>query len=486
MLPGIPQESMHLYLDEQSLKVAKVITRNHEKTVAGIFYQKIEGLSAEDILRTLLDAKQILGLRSKNVRLVISSRRIITKSIEVPSLDPIEISDIIRLQAGRHTPFSKEEIIVGHINLEVILERYMKSLIAIVPNDTIRVATNTLDIGGFQIESICLIPELLSYALVKEKNLDDASPPQALIHVDQDYSDLVIIRQKKTFFVRNIPIGAKQLAASKDAQQRFVDEITKSIDAYQNDESESPPEDFYIAGVETNAVQALKSSLEASLKKKIEPVFGPDSMCLSPAAADEIKRHKDVSFLDVIFEGAYGELCLIDLLPQDLKIRRNFRRRGQEIFVGGICLLIIFILTMGTSMTRIYFSTLYFTELESQFEERSIEVDDLIFLSDQTRAIREFKSQKGKAMRVLNELATLLPSEMYLKEVILEDSDGKFTITGTSGLMSTVFSFVTDFENSPYFQNVTTDYTKSRKEGKLDVADFGISASIEENLEPTG
>ena len=81
---------------------------------------------------------------------------------------------------------------------------------------------------------------------------------------------------------------------------------------------------------------------------------------------------------------------------------------------------------------------------------------------------------------MLDEFQKVLPQEMYLSEISLTD-DGHVSIKGTSKLMSTVFSFVTELENSPRFKNVTSDYTKSRKENDQDVSDFGLSALLEES-----
>src|SRR5690242_14687932 len=40
-----------------------------------------------------------------------------SKTIEVPSFDPQEIKSIINLQVNRHTPYSREEVLIGYVNL---------------------------------------------------------------------------------------------------------------------------------------------------------------------------------------------------------------------------------------------------------------------------------------------------------------------------------------------------------------------------------
>ena len=102
-------------------------------------------------------------------------------------------------------------------------------------------------------------------------------------------------------------------------------------------------------------------------------------------------------------------------------------------------------------------------------------------LSDQVRLVNDFKSKRGVASSVFNELQRILPPQMYLSEITLTP-DNHLTVKGTSELMSVIFSFVTDFEKSEYFKTVTSDYTKSRKENDKDVSDFGLSAVLEDSI----
>lgn len=46
--------------------------------------------------------------------------------------------------------------------------------------------------------------------------------------------------------------------------------------------------------------------------------------------------------------------------------------------------------------------------------------------------------------------------------------------------MSRVFAFVTDLEDSPYFQDVEAEETKTRKAQGVEVADFRITCKIPE------
>lgn len=52
------------------------------------------------------------------------------------------------------------------------------------------------------------------------------------------------------------------------------------------------------------------------------------------------------------------------------------------------------------------------------------------------------------------------------------------TVSGTAATMSRVFAFVTQIEESNYFSAVKTKETKTRKEGKQEVADFSVECVL--------
>ncbi|HQL41623.1 MAG TPA: hypothetical protein PLO93_04940, partial [Candidatus Omnitrophota bacterium] len=86
--------------------------------------------SDDEISSIIAQTTMSFGLKKPQVICVLSSSFVTTKNIEIPSLDPGEIASIIELQAGRHTPYSREEIIIGYINFGVYQKNYSKVLLA--------------------------------------------------------------------------------------------------------------------------------------------------------------------------------------------------------------------------------------------------------------------------------------------------------------------------------------------------------------------
>ena len=156
------KDLLHLYLDENALKIARSSISRGQRVVSGLYYKDLTGLQPENIRTEITKGVTVLGGKLNTVSVVLASKYIITKTIEVPSLDQKEIEDIVRLQAVRHTPYSKEEVIVGYINLDVILERYTKALLVIASNENVRKKTDLMERLGLNIHRVCLVPEVMA------------------------------------------------------------------------------------------------------------------------------------------------------------------------------------------------------------------------------------------------------------------------------------------------------------------------------------
>jgi|GEM_PF-4308133 len=481
MIDSLFSESVNALIDDHGLKMAKFRTSSGKRLVVDVYYKPLEVLIPQKLAHELRLGLISLKAKNRRVGLLIPSKHAITKNVEVPSLDPEEIGNIVRLQAVRHTPYSREEVIVQHINLEVMLERYTKVLLVIISNETVRRRTDSIELAGLEIEAVHLTSEVLAASVTDTPPpaADGSEGTTALIHLEAEDTELVIVYAAKPYFIRSIPVGLIHLKQDRAAAlQQLTDEFKKTYEAYLSEEHGRTIGRFIFSGIRGPEMDALSKALRDSF-----PVPGAvrrieDMVALTPEAAEKMATYPQVGFGELLFDGSTEKPPQVDLLPDDLKVRRTFRNKGRDIFIAGVFVLIMFGLVVSTFLVKIYFRSGYLREMTANFEIKQREARELDALSEQTRQVREFTSKKRFGIRVLDELETLLPKEMYLSEIALTD-DGKIQIKGTSELMSTVFSFVTEMENNPHFKTVTSDYTRSRKEGDKDVCDFGLSANWE-------
>ncbi len=206
------REVIYVNLSSDNLKFAYARITPKKKEIINLSSYNIQGLPDEDISKIVKTYLTSLKLKEPEVINIISAHSTITKNIEIPSQDSKEIEDIIKLQASRHTPYSREEIIIGYINIGTYRKHYTKILLIIVTLSLVRRQIEILEKANLKVENIYFAPELMSQISPKifKQGITDSSL-FALVHVDMNFSDFIVTSKGKLIFTRSIPVGVQQL-----------------------------------------------------------------------------------------------------------------------------------------------------------------------------------------------------------------------------------------------------------------------------------
>ncbi len=155
LLAGVTsRDVVGIEINDASLKLAHVRHSPASAEVAGLLSRNIAGLPNEEVSKIIAGSFGELKLNNPVIVNIIPSHLVITKNIEVPSIDPREIKEIINLQAGRHTPYSREEIIVDYINIGISKHSYTKILLVIVERNVIKRQFDILDKAGVKSQKV--------------------------------------------------------------------------------------------------------------------------------------------------------------------------------------------------------------------------------------------------------------------------------------------------------------------------------------------
>jgi Tfp pilus assembly PilM family ATPase len=462
-----------------TLKLAYLKPSYNKMEVENLFTWSVSGLDDSDISKLLKTAFTDLKLKNPYIINIVPSNLVITKNIEIPSNDQEEIKEIINLQAGRHTPYSREEIIVDYVNIGTYKHNYTKILLVIVTRNVIKRQFDILNRTGFRLEKIFFAPEGLSWFASKVMKLETKNSPRCMVHVDELVTDFVVIYDDKPIFVRSMPIGAQHLANERERyESRFVEELKKSLEAYHNENIEKTPDLLILSG----AIEEIKD-LDVALNNglhvpvKAEPYF--KYLSLSGEVLKNISRAaRHSSFLNVIAPILGREDIKVDLVPEEAKLSKSVEERGRDLIKTGIFALTLFVLVCFVLISNIYFKSSYLTKLNVKEGELSKEAETLEKNFTELGLIRGYLSGRGYSLEVLNELYDIISMDTQVDDIKFS-ADGKFSIRGTANTMSSVFSFVDRLEKSKYFKDVKTRYTTKRKEGTKDVTDFEIMATLE-------
>jgi Tfp pilus assembly PilM family ATPase len=472
-LSGIAnRELLGIEFSNNHLKVVHARASAHALEIDTIASRDIKGLADAEISRLI--GSVCAGFKSKHPDIIsiIPSHLVITRNIEIPSTDPKEIKEIINLQAGRHTPYSREEIIIDYIEIGTYKNNYTRILLVIVERNVAKRQFEVLDRAGLRLDKVLFAPEGIASFIPGMLKLGNQDSPVDIIHIDDSFTDFIIAFKEKVVFVRSIPIGTEQLTMEKERYlPRFVEELKRSLEAYHSEDIEKSPNMLILTGA-VSELKELENMLNNTLHFPIKTALYFKGLAISEGALRIIDTNRGSSFLNVVVPLFAAQKMKVNFVPEEVKLRKSLEERGKDLIETGIFILAIFVLFFSILISKVYFKNAYLRQLTAKYSSLNRQAQGLEDDFNKMGLVKGYLLSRGYALEVLTELYNISPLEIQLEDIRF-DEQGKFS----------VFSFVDNMEKSAYFKDVKTKYTSKRKDGNRDVADFEIVCLLNKNIE---
>ncbi len=471
------KEVVCINFNSDRFKFARTTCLPSKREITDLVIKDIQGLADSDISKVIRSSFKEVGAKNPNVICVLPSQSLMTKNIEVPSRDPKEIEEIITLQSGRYTPYSREEIITDYIDIGVYRQNYTKVLIVVVPRKVIKRHFEILNGAGLEIERISISPEAISLIYPHISRAKTGNGPIGIIHTKDDSTDFTVILKNRTIFIRNFPIGVQHFLAEREKyNEKFTEEVKKSLESYQNEDIERTPNRIVLTGA-AEEIENIKPVLDNTLYIPVAVMSYLDRFSIKRDVLNFVSTVKQISFLDIISPLFISDELIINLVPEEVKLKKRLEARGKEIIKMGILIMAVFALVCGILMGNIHLKSTYLEKLTLKYRLTNQEAQGLEKDFSRMQIIRKYSSSRGYPLEVLNELYSVIPPDIYFNNIKFNEEE--FSIKGTSESMSKVFTLVGKMEKSKYFQNVKTKYTTKRKEEDKDFTDFQIICAFE-------
>ncbi|MFH1230106.1 MAG: pilus assembly protein PilM [Planctomycetota bacterium] len=439
-------------------------------------------------IRTMTDEAIVEFIRNyiqnKKIKLVdvishIPPANTITKNIELPSTNPAEIKQIIKLQAGHYSPYSPEEIVIDYIPIGVFRGGYTRIFLIIVNRDYIKHTYDIIERAGLKLKKIVLSLETMSLWYKDRSNNNSL----AILHMDADNSDFMVIREEKPIFLRNIPIGVEQLLYDRQKYPpKLVEEMNHSLEAYQTEQLESLSKIIAI-GSTAKVIEFLnlikeKNKLTVDIEDNLKELKFSTTI-------DENKKTTDVSIFSLVVSVIKYNKTHIDLTPEEVKLKEAVAEKSRDIIGLGILVFLIIILLIAILTQKILMRRVTLNKLTQTYQQYHGEAVDLKNKQEKLKQVKKYFSRRTFALDVLTETHKCISNDIYLTNILLEDKSQRLTIKGTANINADITQLIEQLERSSYFKNVKSNYATGRKEpvplkGTFrDVVDFEIVCGIE-------
>jgi len=468
-------------LSEDTLLISQLKNNSGEKEFVNLAYYPIAGKSEEEIAEEIKKAFSDLKIKNSYILNIIPLHLTITKNLEIPSLNALEIKEIVDLQSGRQTAYSREEIIVDYINIGVYRQSYTKILLIIIARDAVKRQFSIMAKAGFNIQDMVFAPEGMAEVCSEKLQKELKNVPVGIIHVDTNYTDFIVVLRGVPVFTRSIPIGIKHLTAEKGkTETKFIEELKSSLETYQSEDIDAAVQSLMLTGV-IEQVKDLKTMLTATIQIPIQVLPYFECLPIDVKAIPVAAITQNISFFNITSVFLTGKSLKVSLIPEEVKLKRIFEERTKQLIRMTVNAMIILILVGSFFISKAYFEGTYFKKLKDYNETIQDEARVLERNMERIRIIKHYLKSRGYSLQVLTAIYEVIPNNIMLTNIKM-DTQRNLNIKGTGRAMSNVFSFVSALESSNFFSNVKTNYTTNRKQGGQDWADFGISCVLESEV----
>ncbi|UCB57598.1 MAG: pilus assembly protein PilM [Candidatus Omnitrophota bacterium] len=472
-----------LQIDNDWLKIVQAESFANIRKINKIIIEKFEQSSDDKISARLGSLSKELNIASDFLVICVPHQLTAIRNLELPSINSAEIKDMVTLQVGKQTPFTKDEIIYDYQVLDTNAEGYSRVMLAIVHQDVVRQYIKVLEKAQLKTERVALSPEGL-FAWHRFARREKAeNKPCALIDVNYDKSNFTVILKDKLIFCRNISIGYLQsINKMEEWQKKFIEEITHSIYACQSEMIDKEIYKVIITGAEMLTAGLDEGLFKAQLGLPIEIIPQLENIPITREVIEQYNastRNTSISAL-CGFALSYPEQK-VNLVPAQLLIEKSLKERGKDLYVFGMCLVFILAAISSIFLGRMYNKQQYLARLKQEESSIKGKVARLDNMMKEINAMKRRSLTKNFSLNFIYEIHRAILPEIYLDSL---NFNGKMQLTlrGTSTAMPAVITFRQALEESKYFQDVNTKFATTRKEGAKELTDFEIVCPLETTL----
>ena len=165
-----------------------------------------------------------LGISIKTVNLSVSGQAVIMRVVDMPKLAPQELVQALPFEAQRYLPFNIQDVVLDGVPLGSTDGQKLQVLIVACRRDLLehRVAwarQSGLEPGVIDVDALAIVNAWMD----RQGDGQSAHGTHALLNLGAQWTNLVILKDRVPYLVRDIPWGAAHLARQV-AEQLGVEE----------------------------------------------------------------------------------------------------------------------------------------------------------------------------------------------------------------------------------------------------------------------
>jgi len=450
---GLKSTEVIVEIGNDWLKLAQVEPSRRGFSVSKLHLEKFDSLD-DTVAKSLSEAVSRLKVAKIPVIACLPRQMVNIRMLELPSTDPMEVADMVDLQVGKQTPYSKDEIVSDYRIVGSQREGYSRVMLAIVQRSALRHRFHILEEAGLDVKRMTVSSEgLLNWAAAGVGGGRDGAA--AVLDTDSFYSDFAVVADGQLAFTRSILVGANQLLDDPEKwQKKILAEVKRSLEIYQGESGGAGVEKLVVTGAGPN-IEGLTESLGGHLGL---PAESSDSLAAAsrlPGAPDvRAEEYNAVSMTPVMGIAAAPGNLAFDLVPETISLRKGLESKGRLLSAFAV-------LVVTAAISASLYATLKLSLLDDRLKALESELDRTRLQSleverkhDIIKLVRKRQDPAFAAVNVLHEIHQLVPENVLFDAVEMNLDNEQLVLGGTGKLRKDISALIKNLERSALFRNV--------------------------------
>jgi Tfp pilus assembly PilM family ATPase len=466
-------------LTENHLKLVQSKDSPQGKILTQILLGELASGSEEAAVNSLRHLMSQVKTAPTELICVLPRNQTTVRMLKLPSQEVSEIENMISLQIAKHTPYTREDVIVDYLVAGKDAEGYSQVLLVIAHKDAVNRYTSIFKAARLNLRQLALSSQgICNLYLYYQRKLRLAPGKEVLVILDIDEidSEVCFYYQGNLVFSRALQFGSRQINEEKIGS--LLEELRLTLATYQKEQNGIEVTRLVLTSASQN-MEAISQRIESELSLNVE-VINPQSELLKEKGVD-----LPVSWLrGEISANAVLGLALqkpdkpLNLLPATLLAEHKEVAKNRQVAYLIVLSLAVMGLVLLSVLVRIYQKTQYFQNISRSLGEEGEKTKAAEQMLRKTALLRERLSPSFSPVDIIYEIYQQFPQGMSLSILNLEDN-GNISLEGSSILMTDVFDFQGRLEKSARFKNVEVKSATKRNTSSGEVTDFKINCQAE-------
>lgn len=398
------------------------------------------------------------------------------RMLELPSTDSNEIADMVDLQVGKQTPYSRDEIVSDYKIVGSDREGYCRVMLVIVQRSVLRHRFSILEDAGVEVRRMTVSSEgLLNWC---RQAIEGADKATAILDIDSFYSDFVVVARKNMIFTRSILVGANQLNEDYDTwKDKLVREVKQSLEMCQSESHGKNPVRLLVSGAGPN-FQGLSEYLGSHLNLPsdiMDSARSAEKMPSQPSLKDA--EYRTVSITPLIGTAMAPENLEFNLVPDFITVRKGLIQKAKMLTAFGILVMTFLVVSSLYGTLKLSFKRDTLNAIEQEIKAKEPVIREEKRMLEVIVIDRERRDSRLSMVNLITEIHKLTPAGITsdLIAIDVEKEKAQVTVSGEGQSNDDVQTFRAKLEQSLLFRDVK-DNTKTGDGG---AAKFQIECSLE-------